>query len=187
MASIPELSYMWRARVAPRFFPAHYLSATIWDQGVRVAQGVVTDLSESGASLVTDRMIPCSPSVHLKLAQQEAHFIETRARIVWDVQEMDMDLVQAVLGARLGICFLDVSAFQRRKIKQLLVPCEWEVASACRYDGNGHDIDIGNGSANGNGKRFDLLIDPNIESLFSPDFVGREKSPPRQRVELLRC
>lgn len=58
------------------------------------------------------------------MTQKEGDFFETRARIVWDVQEMDMDLVQAVLGARLGICFLDVSAFLRREIQQLLVPCE---------------------------------------------------------------
>lgn len=163
MASRPKLDYMWRARIAPRFFPSHSLSATIWDNGLQVANGIVSDLSESGASLVTDRMIPCSPAVHLRLAQQEAHFIETRARIVWDFQETDLDLVQIVLGARLGICFLDVSAIQRRRIKQLLVPCGSANWLASRH------------SDNGNGKRFDLLVDPNIESLFCPDFVGREK------------
>ena len=172
MASRPRLDdYMWRARIAPRFFPFHSLSATIWDNGRQVANGIVSDLSESGASLVTDRMIPYSSAVHLRLAQHEAHFIETRARIVWDFQEMDLDLIKVVLGARLGFCFLDVSAIQRRRIKQLLVPRE-SANGPARY------------SCGGDGKKFDLLIDPNIESLFSPDFVGREKSPPRQRIEL---
>ena len=161
MASEARLSYMWKARVTPRFFPTHSLSATIWDRGTRVAHGMVADLSEAGASLVTNRLVSCGSSVKLRLSQQRDRFIDTKACIVWDAQETDLDLVQTVVGARLGIRFLDVSSPQREKIQKLILPPE-SADSESRS----------NGKSKGNG--FDLLIDPHIEVLFCSERVDTE-------------
>ena len=70
-------------RISRRFTPAHSVSAAVLDGDFQVTQGVVSNISEVGVSLVTDRFVNCGPDIMLKLIEPNHGLFETKARIVW--------------------------------------------------------------------------------------------------------
>jgi hypothetical protein len=182
-------------RISRRFTPAYSVSAAVLDGDFHVMQGVVSNISEVGASLVTDRFVNCGPDIMLKLIEQNHGLFETKARIVWQGDGMAPD--KEIVGALLGVSFLEVSPNVREKIRDLyLLPdvdfsCSQKVPASNGVGSNGNGAN-GRGS-NGNGGNsspvsghiFDLLIDPAIDQLFldEPGDRERELAEIRQKMQ----
>ncbi len=173
-------------RISRRFTPAHSVSAAVLDGDFQVTQGVVSNISEVGVSLVTDRFVNCGPDIMLKLIEPNHGLFETKARIVWQGEGMAPD--KEIVGAVLGVSFLEVSPNVRERIRDLyLLPdldfsCSRDVHAANGIGGNGSGLKSsglnGNGSSgqvtDGNDRVFDLLIDPAIDELFFDDPGDRD-------------
>jgi hypothetical protein len=120
------------------------VSATLLD-GERLARGILVNFSESGGRLVTDVGLPRGCLVRLKLYSTKGSLLDTRARIVWSAEgvELPMD----IFGARHGIRFVSASKLERVQIEQLLN----------HYGGQPSNSQM----------RFDVLHDPDLESLLA--------------------
>jgi hypothetical protein len=137
----------------------------------------------------------------LKLTEPNHGRFETKARIVWQGDGMAPD--KQIVGALLGVSFLEVSPDILKKIQDLyLLPdvdfVYSEGAPTAKRLGsrrNGHNGNRINGSgptrhgpgepiADGNGRVFDLLIDPAIEQLLIDDPGDRERELDEIRQKL---
>lgn len=173
-------------RISRRFTPAYSVSAAVLDGDLHVMQGVVSNISEVGASLVTDRFVNCGPDITLKLIEPNHGLFETKARIVWQGDGMAPD--KEIVGSLIGVSFLEVSPNILGRIRNLYLLPDVDFSCSrvvCASDGNGRN---GNGSggngrnghrSNGNslpinGHFFDLLIDPTIDQIFLDDPGDRE-------------
>lgn len=157
-------------RISPRFVPEDSVSATILDGDFHVVHGIVANLSESGASLVTNRCVGCGPDIEVKLTQNNHGVFNSRAKVVWKSQGKAR--TKDVVGVLLGVSFLEVSERQRKKMRHFLLSHDdhsvWHIHPA--------------GSER---VEFDLIIDPQIDKLFSeePVDVDRELKDIRARIE----
>lgn len=140
----------WWRRKEPRLGPVRSVLALVLDgsdsalNGERLARGILVNLSESGARLVTDVGLPRGYLVRLKLYSMKGTLVETRAQIVWSAEgvELPMD----IFGTRQGIRFISTSERDRVQIEQLLRHCGWQ--------------------PNNSQSRFDVLQDPDLEKLI---------------------
>lgn len=171
------------SRIAPRFTPAYSVSAAILDGDFHVIQGVVANISETGASLVTNRDVLCGPDVKLKISQHANGLFETEARVVWASE--GICTTQEVAGALLGLSFLEISSTERDKIRQFFLDPEEDVTLPRELAPVEPEpvpvlaeplVDLA---------QFDLLIDPTIDELFSTSSRDTEKElyEIRQRLE----
>jgi hypothetical protein len=169
-------------RIAPRFVPAYSVSAAILDGDFHIIQGVVANISETGASLVTSRDVACGPDVKLKISQHANGLFETQARVVWASQ--GICTTQDVAGALLGVSFLQITPTEREKIRQFFLDPEEKIVLTSDADlSEPESFSIEPAAADL--EQFDLLIDPTIDELFSESTYDTEKElyEIRQRLE----
>lgn len=160
------------SRIAPRFTPAYSVSAAILDGDFHIIQGVVANISETGASLVTSRHVTCGPDVKLKISQHANGLFETQARVVWASQ--GICTTQDVAGALLGVSFLQITPTEREKIRQFFLDPEEKIVLTSDVDlSEPEPFSIEPTSADL--EQFDLLIDPTIDELFSESSYDTEK------------
>ena len=73
------------ARGAIRVAPRHSATAAVYAGENQLAYGVLTNVSEAGACIVTDSRLMPGEEVSLKLSfYQQPGLIETSARVVWN-------------------------------------------------------------------------------------------------------
>jgi hypothetical protein len=141
----------WRRR-EPRFGPIRSVLALLVEgsesgpilEGLRLARGVMVNVSESGARLVTNVGLPRGYLARLKLYSMKGTLLDTRARIVWSAEgvELPMDII----GTRQGIRFVSTSKRERVQIEQLLRLCGWQPSNSQMH--------------------FDVLQDPDFKKLI---------------------
>ena len=106
-----------------------------------LARGVLVNLSESGARLVTNVRLARGHLVRLKLDSTKGSLLDTRARIVWSAE--GIELTRDVSGIRHGIRFVPASETEHVQIEQLLKHFGWQPSNFKT--------------------RFDVLHDPDLE------------------------
>lgn len=71
-------------RTARRLAPKQSATAAVYQGEVQLAYGVLTNISEAGACIVTDSFLPAGATITLKLSfYQQPELFETSARIIW--------------------------------------------------------------------------------------------------------
>jgi hypothetical protein len=107
-------------RTQPRFVPQDLWVLTLRDQELLPAYGVVNNISELGASLANDYVLPAGRNVRLKIRfNQSGDDFETEARIVWSQEGCDSS--NGVAGfAFHGVEFTGLSDAQRAELKKIL-------------------------------------------------------------------
>jgi len=96
-------------------------SATVAYRGEKQAgYGILTNVSEAGACIVTDSLMAPGTDLRLKLSfYQEARLFETIARVVWSREGAASD--RGFVGLRLhGVRFTVTSTVERSRLSALL-------------------------------------------------------------------
>ena len=70
-------------RASRRFVPKTSVEASLLDKNLHFVHGMVANLSEVGASLLTCRGVEFGSYVGIKLSRSNLGLVETMARVVW--------------------------------------------------------------------------------------------------------
>ena len=104
-------------RAWPRYCPTQPILATVLEGEYPSAQALVTNISVSGARLITDVTIGRGIYVKLRLWAQNKPFLKTDALVLWS------STTTTEAGDTLqGVVFTHVSATFRQRMERLLVP-----------------------------------------------------------------
>lgn len=103
-----------------RMAPKHAATASVFRDSHQLAYGVVTNVSETGACIVTDSRLAPGSDIDLKLSFfQQPDLYEVSARVVWNrrggIREKGLEGLQLH-----GVQFTLASALQRSRLHALL-------------------------------------------------------------------
>lgn len=102
------------SRTSRRFVPAFSVAASLLDKNLDVVHGMVANLSEVGASLLTCRGVENGSYVAIELSGQDRQLVETWARVVWAWDGVAPE--PAASGSLVGVSFCGLSADERARI-----------------------------------------------------------------------
>ena len=106
------------ARALPRVVPARSMSAHLFDGDLTVSRGTVSNISESGAFLITDRGLARGTTVRVVLSEGRDGLLDTQARIVWSADGVDPQ--SEIVGSLQGITFYGLSPLHRDVLRRRL-------------------------------------------------------------------
>jgi len=69
--------------------------------------GVISNMSESGACVITNRSLPKSAIVHVRIAGGRAKHMNVTARVIWCAERLEP--VKEIVGYLTGLTFEDGS------------------------------------------------------------------------------
>ena len=107
-------------RTIRRMAPKHAATAALFRDSKQVAFGVLTNVSVTGACIVTDSRLAPGSAVDLKVSfHEQPNLYEIAARVVWSrrARTRDKDLMGLPLH---GVHFTLSSALQRSRLHTLL-------------------------------------------------------------------
>ena len=106
------------ARDSSRFVPLETISAILVSEDAFLGHGVVSNISESGACLITNAMIEPDRAIRVKFStSQGTELFQTPARVVWSGEGMDRH--SEIVGVLVGVTFKD-SPDSHDKIAEVL-------------------------------------------------------------------
>jgi len=113
-------------RTISRVAPKQSATAAVYRHRQQIAYGVITNVSVTGACIVTDNSLLAGSDVELKLSfYQEPRLFDLPARVVWNRLGGVAD--EGVAGMQLhGVRFTKVSALQRSELHSVLVTENFE-------------------------------------------------------------
>ena len=136
-----------------RFVPTQSVLASVSVGGTQLARGIVSNISESGARLVTNVIVDPGKTVDIQLRFRRGRNVETRAKIIWGTESVEPST--DVVGALHGIEFLHPELNQRQDLRRILVPPDFrDVWTPKTWSPD--DLPLRS-----------ALIDPDLERLFS--------------------
>ena len=131
------------SRSWPRLAPIRSATAAVFQKENRLAYGVLTNVSEKGACIITDSFLPAGARVDLRLSFYERPDIfEAESRIVWNRRGSE-ELDSANNFLLHGFEFMYVVHDQRDYLDTLLLSVEFEVvseSSATQFDNMKRDL-----------------------------------------------
>jgi len=105
-------------RSSRRLTPRKPVTVAVEDGEASLAYGVVTNISETGACVVTDSTVGQGRIVFLRMSfYRHADLFETQARVVWSGEERAASSTHAVLQ---GVQFTQLSDAELVKLRGLL-------------------------------------------------------------------
>ena len=107
-------------RTVRRLVPRQSATVAVYRGEQQVGYGILTNVSEAGACIVTDSLMAPGTDLRLKLSfYQEARLFETIARVVWSLEGAASD--RGFVGLRLhGVRFTVTSTVERSRLSALL-------------------------------------------------------------------
>jgi hypothetical protein len=106
-------------RANRRYVPLKPVSAVILADDCYLAHGVVSNISTSGACLITNTVMENGSDVRVQFAaNQHEELFQLEARIVWSSEGMDPNL--EIVGVMVGLQFLDMRPMLQEKISDIL-------------------------------------------------------------------
>jgi hypothetical protein len=105
------------ARRSKRFLPKDSVTVALLTKDHPVAYGVVTDISEAGACVVTDTPLATNRPVTLQMSFHGTGMLAAGGRVVWSEATQPARRVQ---GARHGVEFTKLSTAERRQLQRIL-------------------------------------------------------------------
>jgi hypothetical protein len=152
-------------RVTNRRIPLEILPACLSDGARPLAQGVVTEISETGARLVADQLVASGSVVRLVIRRSPTERWEADVFVAWSTDGMEPNAV--MVGAIHGLQFTDLADSDRERMTSFLERDAMPVASP------------------GLRPRFEDLSDPDIEDLVKPDVESADNPFEKLRRDLL--
>ena len=114
-------------RAARRFVPRHSVTVAVNEDGFPLGCGMVRDLSETGACLITDLLLKRGWRVDLRVSLDRLGVFETKGHVVWSGEAEDSQ--DPVVGAVLhGIQFTGLPDTVRTQLKGMLTTPEFDIA-----------------------------------------------------------
>lgn len=160
------------ARALPRVVPARSLSAHVLDGDLTVSRGTVSNISESGAFLVTDRGLARGATVRVVLSEGRDGILDTQGKIVWSADGLDPH--SEILGSLQGVFFPDLSPWHREVLRRRLFLADVvESGFLENYPPEEEELSY-------------LLIDPDIEQLISQHDSVAEAAGYEDGIEEIR-
>ncbi len=99
--------------------PRRTATAAIYQAGSPLAFGVLTNVSETGACVVSNNAVDAGQRVAIKLSfYRQPDLFESEANVVWVREGIDKEVGRSLVF--LGVRFVDLTDFQRRKLSRLL-------------------------------------------------------------------
>ena len=158
------------SRARPRVVPTRSLSAAILDGDLKIAHGTVSNMSETGAFLVTDHTLAQGLAVRLVLSEGRNRILDTEARIVWSAEGFDPS--SEIVGALQGVLFADQSPLNREQLRRRLLLTEiMNPGFLKNYPPEEEELAY-------------ILIDPDIEHLISDEKIDYNDGIAQIRQEL---
>jgi hypothetical protein len=121
------------SRASRRFAPRFSIAASILNRELKFVHGTVANLSQVGASLLTERRVDHGSYVAVELSLRDQRLLEAVARVVWTYEGVTPD----AHGSLVGVSFCRLSADQRIRIRTCAsTPDETfeQVAAPCVFD-----------------------------------------------------
>jgi hypothetical protein len=147
--------------------------AAMSDGRSQIARGVVSNISESGARLVTNTVVDEGRAINLKLRFQKDGLLETPARIVWCRESIEPST--EIVGALQGVEFTQLEPEKRQMMRKVLVGPDFR------------DVWVPKAFTFQDSKLNGTLIDPDIERLFANlEMVDAEDEFAQIQRELLQ-
>ena len=106
-------------RRSGRFVPGKSVTAALLHHNVPVAYGVVIDLSEEGACIMTDAILHRDRNYLFRMSFFEGEVLETEARIVWARRKTPVDPKTPVTIPH-GLEFTDMAEGSLSNLKRIL-------------------------------------------------------------------
>jgi hypothetical protein len=156
-----------------RFVPTRSVLVAMSDGNSQIARGVVSNISESGARLVTNTVVDKGRAINLKLRFQKDELLETPARIVWCRESIEP--ATEIVGALQGVEFTELEPEKRQMMRKVLVGPDFR------------DVWVPKAFSFQDSKLNGALVDPDIERLFANlEMVDSEDEFAQIQKELLR-
>ena len=105
------------ARRSRRFLPRHSVTVALLDEDYPVAYGVIKDISEAGACIITDRPLGRDRNLTLKMSFYRTGMLAAGGRVVWSEAGPRETTAQ---GTRHGVEFTRLTTAERRRLRRLL-------------------------------------------------------------------
>jgi hypothetical protein len=127
--------------------------ASLVDDESQIARGIVSNISISGARVVTNVLIDQGRTVKLRMFPQKHRLVETEARVVWGTESIEPTM--EVVGALQGVQFTRVEPHQHRDIRRMLISPDFrEMWAPPAQIEDRESIE-------------NILVDPDIEKLIA--------------------
>jgi hypothetical protein len=127
--------------------------ASLMDGESQIARGIVSNISISGARVVTDVLIDQGRTVKLRMFPQKRRLVETEARVVWGTESIEPTM--EVVGALQGVQFMGVEPHQHRDIRRMLISPDFR------------DMWTPPAQIENRERIENILVDPDIEKLIA--------------------
>lgn len=117
-------------RDSRRFAPRNSATVALSHSKTRLSYGVVLNISDTGACVVTQAPLPPLGTVQLQISfYQHPDILETRGRVVWSRRgdHLGPQLAGALLN---GIQFEELGGDQRRRLNKLLASPQFQLTFA---------------------------------------------------------
>lgn len=113
-------------RTISRVAPKQSATASVFRHRQQIAYGIITNVSVTGACIVTDNTLMAGSDIDVQLSfYQEPQLFDVKARVVWN--RMGRQGEQGLAGLQLhGVRFMGVSALQRSQLHSVLVSENFE-------------------------------------------------------------
>ena len=106
-------------REAGRFIPVETISAILVSDSGFLGHGVVSNISEKGACLITNTMIDRDQKIRVQFtANRGDELFQVPAKVVWSAEGMDRN--SEIVGILVGVAFQPLSDSQRKRIAEIL-------------------------------------------------------------------
>lgn len=93
-------------RATRRYVPLETVNAVILSDDFVLAHGIVSNISESGACLITNTSVEVGQKLQIRLStSNKIELFQTLGRVVWSGEGIDPNL--EIVGVMLGVQFLD--------------------------------------------------------------------------------
>ena len=90
----------------------------MFDGHAVAVDGIITDLSETGARVFTRQGLTEDDTITVDLRSGGLWLFKTRGHVVWRRDDV-LEPADASIGSAQGICFIDLSAFARKLVRRL--------------------------------------------------------------------
>lgn len=133
-------SARYPTRVSRRFAPRNSVTVAVHDRDYPFAYGIVTNISPSGACVVTATPLPTGTTVFLKVSfYKQPDMFETKARVVWSREDSRIEKGWEAIEGLLfhGVQFAETPTKQRSRLLQLLDSEEFQLVyspQSCDFD-----------------------------------------------------
>ena len=104
-------------RRSKRFLPRNSVTVALVDKDYPIAYGVVKDISEAGACIITDSPVAKDRAVTLRMSFYRSEMLAAGGRVVWAGSTESSGNFK---GTRHGVEFTALSEAERRHLQKVL-------------------------------------------------------------------